>query len=176
MLLNLYRAFEPVLHFDDDKGNPLAGGWLCTFLAGTDIPVATYKDNTGTLNETEIELDGRGECVVFLDNTKEYKFKLYGRNKDGENPIWVKDHVTTNFCFDIESDGTIDVEKSSDGNSYRIKIRVSPEIMDRIRELEEKIKPREFYDADVYDATDNEADGREGLVDSNNNDIVFFDF
>lgn len=88
----LSRIFSPVLHFDDAKGHPLAGGWLCTYLAGTNTPVKTYSDASGAFNETEIHLDSRGECEVWLDASVQYKFALYDSTKTV--PIWTKDNIT----------------------------------------------------------------------------------
>lgn len=90
--MSLSRTFSPVLHFEDDKGHPLAGGWLCTYLAGTNTPVATFRNGSGTLNPTQIQLDSRGECEVWLDAAIRYKFALYDSTKT--TPIWVKDDIT----------------------------------------------------------------------------------
>ena len=88
----LSRTFSPVLHFEDAKGHPLEGGWLCTYIAGTNTPVKTYRDASGAFNETEIHLDARGECEVWLDASVQYKFKLYDSTKT--NLIWTKDNIT----------------------------------------------------------------------------------
>ena len=90
--MSLSRTFSPVLHFEDGKGHPLAGGWLCTYLAGTNTPVATFRNGSGTLNPTQIQLDSRGECEVWLDASIRYKFALYDSTKT--TPIWVKDDIT----------------------------------------------------------------------------------
>lgn len=88
----LSRTFSPVLHFEDGNGHPLAGGWLCTYLAGTNTPVATFRNGSGTLNPTQIQLDSRGECEVWLDAAIRYKFALYDSTKI--TPIWIKDDIT----------------------------------------------------------------------------------
>lgn len=89
--MSLSRTFSPVLHFDDSDG-PLSGGWLCTYIAGTNTPVATFRDGQGTLNPTQIQLDSRGECEVWLDAAIRYKFALYDSTKT--TPIWIKDNIT----------------------------------------------------------------------------------
>lgn len=81
------------MHFEDSKGHPLAGGWLYTFIAGTNTPVATFKDAAGTRNQTRVQLDARGECEIWLDPSIRYKFALYDSNRT-EPPIWVKDNIT----------------------------------------------------------------------------------
>ena len=95
--MSLSRTFSPVLHFEDGNGHPLAGGYLCTYIAGTNTPVATFRDGNGTLNPTQIQLDSRGECEVWLDSALEYKFTLYDSTKT--TPIWTKDHITTNMLL-----------------------------------------------------------------------------
>lgn len=68
----------PVLkpqYFDDD-GNPLAGGMLFSYVAGTSIPFATYVDSTGdTPNTNPIVLDSAGRANVWL-GAGSYKFIL----------------------------------------------------------------------------------------------------
>lgn len=172
----LSPANLPILHFDDIGGEPLVGGRLYTYLAGTDTPAVTYENENGTaLNTNPIILDMRGECRLWLKDGVMYKLVLKDKH---DNLIWVQDDITNvSFFADIESrDETIDVEKKIEGKSYLFNIQVSSAIMQRIREIEEKVKPRNFYNAAVFDASDSDAEGREGLVDSDGNQIVFFDF
>jgi hypothetical protein len=134
-----------------------------------------------TPNPVQLSLNANGEpCVngnavgVYLENGKMYKFIWF--DKHGE-PIGDSEPLQTSFFADIESqDGTIYIEKWVEGNSFRFNIQVADAVMERIRELEEKVKPKTFYNAVVFDAADDEANGREGLVDSDGNQIVFFDF
>ena len=66
----------PKLQFFDANGNPLVGGKLFTYAAGTTTPLATYTDSSaGTPNTNPIILNARGEANVWLDNTT-YKFVL----------------------------------------------------------------------------------------------------
>lgn len=69
------------LYFHDGNGHPLVGGKLKTFVSNSTIPirtVQTYKNAEGTvLNPTEITLDERGECTVFLTAGVIYRFELY---------------------------------------------------------------------------------------------------
>jgi hypothetical protein len=61
----------------DANGNPLAGGKLYTYQAGTTTPQATYTDSGGgTANANPVILDANGEATVWLDPTLSYKFIL----------------------------------------------------------------------------------------------------
>jgi len=63
-------------YFDED-GNPLAGGKLYTYEAGTTTPQATYTDQTGaTPNANPVVLDANGEADVWIDLGLSYKFVL----------------------------------------------------------------------------------------------------
>lgn len=110
------RASNPILHFDDEHGHPLAGGLLCTYIAGTSTPVKTYKDESGTFNETQILLDSRGECTVWLDPAQAYKFVLI--DKHG-NVVMTADNVTADtMTFVALGDGIVDVvEETVDGKT-----------------------------------------------------------
>jgi hypothetical protein len=65
--------------FFDNSGNPLAGGLIYTYAAGTTTPAATYTSNTGlTANSNPIVLDsaGRATSEIWLTEGASYKFVL----------------------------------------------------------------------------------------------------
>lgn len=78
--------------FLDDNGNPLSGGLLYTYLAGSSTPVNTYTDSTGgTQNTNPVVLNARGEADVWLSSALAYKFVL----KDSlDAEIWSVDNIT----------------------------------------------------------------------------------
>jgi hypothetical protein len=81
----------PKLQFFDNNGNPLVGGKLYTYAAGTTTPLATYTDSTGvTPNTNPIILDSRGEANVWLDATQ-YKFEL---KTSADALIWTVDNIS----------------------------------------------------------------------------------
>ena len=57
----------------DDNGNPVAGGFVYAYLAGTSTPATTYADSAGTPNANPIPLDSAGRCRMYLDIIA-YKF------------------------------------------------------------------------------------------------------
>lgn len=76
--------------FLDDNGDPLAGGKLYSYEAGTTTPKATYVDRAGvTENANPIVLDADGWADVWIGSGY-YKFVL----KDSSDvEIWTKDQV-----------------------------------------------------------------------------------
>lgn len=96
------RLNSPVLSFVDINGRPLVGGKLYTYEAGTSTLATTYRDIDGTeANENPILLDGRGECVCFLDCEKTYKIVL----KDAHDcTIWEQDNVLPNNIYGLQLD------------------------------------------------------------------------
>ncbi len=78
------------MQFFDANGNPLVGGKLYTYSAGTTSPLATYTDSTGTsANTNPIILDSRGEANVWL-GVGSYKMIL----KDSVDAlIWTVDNI-----------------------------------------------------------------------------------
>lgn len=68
---------QPKLQFFDANGNPLSGGKLYSYDAGTTTPRATYTDSTGNVaNANPVILDTRGEASVWMDSGT-YKLALY---------------------------------------------------------------------------------------------------
>lgn len=68
----------PVLkqRFFDSNGDPLVGGKLYSYVAGTSTPAATYTDEAGaTPNTNPVVLDANGEADVWL-GAGSYKFIL----------------------------------------------------------------------------------------------------
>lgn len=84
-------APSPKLQFFDSAGNPLVGGKLYTYQAGTVTPLVTYTDDSGaTTNTNPIILDSRGEANVWLDPTLAYKFVL---RTAADALIWTVDYL-----------------------------------------------------------------------------------
>ena len=105
------------LYFHDGNGHPLVGGKLKTFVSNSTIPirtVQTYKNAEGTvLNPTEITLDERGECTVFLTAGVIYRFELY--DADGALVLEQDGISVPSGSGSGGSDPTIAVESGSDG-------------------------------------------------------------
>ena len=81
----------PKTAFVDAAGEPLVGGKLYTYTAGTTTLQATYTDSTATTaNTNPIILDSRGEANVWLGGAI-YKFVL----KDADDAlIWTVDNIS----------------------------------------------------------------------------------
>lgn len=81
---------SPKMQFFDANGNPLVGGKLYTYAAGTTTPLATYTDyGGGTPNTNPVIMDSRGEASVWL-GTSRYYMEL----KDSTDVlIWSSDNI-----------------------------------------------------------------------------------
>jgi len=77
----------------DDNGNPLAGGFVYTYLSGTSTPATTYSDSTGTPNSNPIELDSSGRTQAIYLDALSYKFVL--KDADGVAVGFPIDPVTS---------------------------------------------------------------------------------
>jgi hypothetical protein len=68
-------AYNPGFIALDANGNPLAGGKVYTYAAGTTTPKATYTDSTGLVaNANPVILDSAGYASIWVDGT--YKFVI----------------------------------------------------------------------------------------------------
>lgn len=85
-------ATVPKFQFSNALGIPMSGGTLTSYLAGTTTPETTWQDSAlSSANTNPISLDSRGECVLWLDSTKTYKFVL--KNSLGVTQ-WTVDNIT----------------------------------------------------------------------------------
>lgn len=84
--------------FFDNNGNPLVGGKLFTYQAGTTTKLATYTSATGlSSNANPIVLDYRGECNLWVNPNVAYKYVLAPAN-DTDPPtkaIWTVDQLVS---------------------------------------------------------------------------------
>ena len=102
------------LYFHDGNGHPLVGGKLKTFVSNSTIPIRTAQTSEGTvLNPTEITLDERGECTVFLTAGVIYRFELY--DSDGALVLEQDGISVASGSGSGGSSTTITVESGSDG-------------------------------------------------------------
>lgn len=70
--------------FQDDNGDPLAGGLLHTYLAATTTPAATYTDDTGNVaNANPIVLDAAGRIPLDIWLTGGIQYKAELQDADG---------------------------------------------------------------------------------------------
>lgn len=96
----------------DLTANPLAGGSIQTFAAGTTTPLATYSDPNGTTpNETTIELNNASlpeSGGIYLDITLSYKFIWY----DAQGvQVDVRDNIAGNpYSANSTYTGGIDID------------------------------------------------------------------
>ena len=117
------------IQFNDDDGNPLSGGKLYTYAAGTTTPQATYTDAGGlTQNANPVVLDSSGRATVFLSGS--YKFRLEDSLGNlieetdnitafatGESGV---DDIVANFTEDaIAATDSIIFADASDGNTTK---------------------------------------------------------
>lgn len=94
--------------FFDANGDPLSGGKIYTYEAGTTTPATTYTDSTGgTANSNPIILDssGRVSGQIWLENSTYYKFVL---TTSTNVTVWTKDNLPGIFSSAILSASSVD--------------------------------------------------------------------
>src|ERR1700743_80590 len=95
--------------FFANNGQPLAGGMLWSYQAGTSTPIATFTDSTGLVQNTNpVGANARGEMSVWITNNVAYRFIL--QDSDG-NQLWTRDQVTSTQLLSLY--GGVDTGSSS---------------------------------------------------------------
>lgn len=81
----------PLACFNDANGNPLAGGLLWSYVAGTSTPLATYSDASLLYaNTNPVTLDSGGCASAWIPP---FAYKLRLENSGGAQ-LWTKDNVS----------------------------------------------------------------------------------
>lgn len=118
----MFRLAPVLKHkFTDANDNPLAGGLLYTYVAGTSTPTTTYQDADGaTPNTNPIVLDAGGECNLWIPDGFSFKFVL--KNADDVTQ-WTQDKVTnpgqgSDGNTILYGSGAPDDSLGEDGNFY----------------------------------------------------------
>lgn len=95
----------PVFQWINSQGQPLVGGQLFSYAAGTSTLLATYTDSTGgTTNTNPIILDASGSAPVWLGSAN---YKLVLKDAIG-NVLWTIDNINaTQGSFVSSQGGTI---------------------------------------------------------------------
>lgn len=108
----------PKMQFFDINGEPLVGGKVYTYEAGTTTPIVTYTDNTGASpNPNPIILNARGEASIWL-GADIYKFKLTDAN---DVEIWTVDYISAPISGVSPSlSGNIVIESNSSNPALKI--------------------------------------------------------
>lgn len=85
----------------DNNGDPLVGGKLESYLAGTNTPASTFTDESGvTPNANPVILDAAGRADIWLSSATNYKFVL----KDSADVvIWTVDDVSGNGASSVST-------------------------------------------------------------------------
>ncbi len=108
----------PKMQFFDINGEPLVGGKVYTYEAGTTTPLVTYTDNTGaSANPNPIILNARGEAPIWLGSGV-YKFKLTDAN---DVEIWTADYIAAPISG-VSPVLSGNVEITSDSSNPALKI------------------------------------------------------
>ena len=96
--------------FFDSNGNPINGGKLFTYEAGTTTKLATYTDAAGSVahsNPIVLNSAGRPTSPIFLQ-ARSYKFVLTttGDTDPPVSPLWTADSVSATPPFNVDLDVT----------------------------------------------------------------------
>lgn len=93
MSVNLSPLGGAGWQFLDNNGNPLAGGLLYTYAAGTTTPQATYTTAAGNVaNANPIVLDSAGRVANQMWLTAGVSYKLELKTSTGTS-LWTKDNI-----------------------------------------------------------------------------------
>lgn len=101
----------PLFTAYDSNGDPIVGGKLCVFAAGTSTPATTYSDSAlSSANTNPVILDVAGRAVVYLTPGLAYKFTLRTAGSDATcntgTVIWTQDNVAATPIASTSTDAT----------------------------------------------------------------------
>lgn len=110
----------------DLNGDPLAGGKIYTYAAGTSTPLSTYTDATGAVaNTNPVVLDARGEASIFWDSVQ---YKVVVTDAD-DVEIYTADNLLVQSGA-IQEIGTYALLRAYRGPSTALYLRGASNIFD----------------------------------------------
>jgi len=86
---------NPIFHADDLTGNPLSGGKVFFYYAGTSTKAVTWTDSSGTSQNTNpVILNSRGEAQIWMVGTYKIILSPPTDSDPPTSPIWTVDNFT----------------------------------------------------------------------------------
>lgn len=98
--------------FYDSSGNPLSGGKLCTYVAGTTTPQSTYSDVTlvtANANPVILSASGRPTTGAIYLSPVSYKFTLMSAGSDSTCNTGTVQWTLDNIAAIPQTSGNVDV-------------------------------------------------------------------
>lgn len=88
---------SPFFYAMDANMDPISGGKLCSYLAGTSTPVNTYSDVGLSVSQNPAIADSAGKATVYLTPGVSYKFILLTAGSDTTcstgTTVWTQDNI-----------------------------------------------------------------------------------
>jgi hypothetical protein len=107
-------APAPKAQFLSANGQPLVGGLVYTYAAGTTIPITTYTSASGlSANTNPIVLNARGEADIWFTNGVSYKIVL--KDSTGST-IWTVDNVTIAGSMSTQNSNAVSITGGTIGS------------------------------------------------------------
>lgn len=126
MAVNLSPVGGAAAQFFDSNGNPLSGGLICTYVAGTTTPQATYTTSAGNIQHANpIQLDAAGRIPggeVWVLAGQSYKFVIETSNSvligTYDNLVSYGDASTIRFVGFKGQIGVVENLAGADGSDW----------------------------------------------------------
>ena len=104
----------PKAQFLDADGNPLVGGRVYTYAAGTTTPLATYTTSAGTVaNTNPVILNARGEADIWYTTGVSYKVVL---KDSADATIWTVDNIAVSGSLATQNSNAVNITGGTIGS------------------------------------------------------------
>ena len=104
----------PKAQFLDADGNPLVGGRVYTYAAGTTTPLATYTTSAGTVaNTNPVILNARGEADIWYTTGVSYKVVL---KDSADATIWTVDNIAVSGSLATQNANAVNITGGTIGS------------------------------------------------------------
>jgi hypothetical protein len=108
----------PKAQFFDANGEPLAGGKVFTYAAGTTNPLATYTTSGGgTANANPVILDARGEADIWYTPGVSYKVVL---KTAADATIWTVDNINIAGSMAAQNANNVNITGGTIGSGVTV--------------------------------------------------------
>jgi len=135
---------SPKLQFLDANGNPINGGKVTTYQAGTSNLATTYSNSSGSANANPVVLDSSGRATIYLVDSTCYKFVV---TTSADVAVYTQDNICSRASITAPTFTTLTV---SNADGLTVNSVIVPQAIDVVFHSQTASSPADHVDRTFF--------------------------